>query len=111
MLEAAPESSMGNKMAKGQKLAALEILGDTALMMTVGLTLAPSNTVVWHGKYVYTNHLPDQPTPPPRQSDSVGGPQGWLALQAVHPQSHPSSTNMGRTSYRASLLLARHLPW
>lgn len=105
VLEVALESSMGNKTAKGQKLAALEILGNTASMMTVGSTLAPSNTVVWCGKYIPITSLTNPPLP--HQSNSVGGPQGWLALRAVHPQLRPSSTNMGRISYRVSLHLAQ----
>ncbi|KAH0827363.1 hypothetical protein J3R83DRAFT_4008 [Lanmaoa asiatica] len=43
-LEAAPLSSLGNKTVKGQKLAALEILGKVAASMTQD-SLAPKDTV------------------------------------------------------------------
>jgi len=62
-LEAAPESSMGNKTAKGRKLAVLEIFGDAAAAMVQGSSFAPTETVEWHGKYILIASLTN---PPPR---------------------------------------------
>ena len=63
VLKAAPESSKGNKTVKGRKLATLEVFSETAAAMTLGSTLAPSETVEWHGKYIPIASLTD---PPPR---------------------------------------------
>ena len=62
-LEAAPESSMNKKTAKGRKLAALDIFGDTTVVMTLGSTSAPSKTVAWHDRHIPITSLTN---PPPR---------------------------------------------
>ncbi|KAH0831330.1 hypothetical protein J3R83DRAFT_13979 [Lanmaoa asiatica] len=62
-LEAAPESCMGNKTAKGRKLAVLEIFGDVAPAMVQGSSFAPTKTVEWRGKEILIASLTN---PPPR---------------------------------------------
>ncbi|KAH0834936.1 hypothetical protein J3R83DRAFT_10626, partial [Lanmaoa asiatica] len=66
-LEAAPSSSLGNKTAKGRKLAALEILGKVAASMTQD-SLAPKDTVEWRGRYIPVSSLSN---PPPRLIQAI----------------------------------------
>ena len=49
-------------MAKGHKLAVLEVFSETAAAMMLGSTLAPSETVEWHGKYIPIASLTDLPS-------------------------------------------------
>ena len=60
-LEATPESSMDKKTAKGRKLAALNIFSDTTVAMTLGLTLAPSETMAWHDRHISITSLTNPP--------------------------------------------------
>jgi len=52
---------MGNKTAKGHKLAMLEIFSDATAAMVQGSSFAPTETVEWRGKYILIASLTNPP--------------------------------------------------
>jgi hypothetical protein len=59
---------LGNKSAKGRKLAVLDIFGNVTAAMVQGSTFAPAQTVAWHSEHILIASLSN---PPPHLTRAI----------------------------------------